>query len=134
MVHSGEPERAMSRHAVPACQDVNLRVLQHVADVNVSGDVWRRYDDAENGPVGAFLSAEQAGVHPSLRPLLLDQLRFVRFGDFFGHGNTERHNAATVNQLLYGPRAQRVNPCSPLFEVDSFREIVDSEWVVYFSS
>ena len=41
VVHAGEPEGAFAAHAMPADEHVNLRVLEHVADVNRAGDVWR---------------------------------------------------------------------------------------------
>ena len=45
VVHSGEPESAMAAHAVPADQHVDLRVLEHVADVDRAGDIGRRQGD-----------------------------------------------------------------------------------------
>ena len=43
----GQPQRAFATHAMPANEHVNLRVLEHVADVNVSGNVRRRKRDGE---------------------------------------------------------------------------------------
>ena len=45
VVHAGEPESAMAAHAMPADEHVDLRVLEHVADVDRAGDVgWRQGD------------------------------------------------------------------------------------------
>ena len=48
VVHAGEPEGAVAAHAMPADEHVDLRVLEHVADVDRAGDVGRRNDDRES--------------------------------------------------------------------------------------
>ena len=109
VVHSGQPERAKSAHAMPTRQRINLRVLEHVADVNVAGDVRRWNHDAERRAVRAFLRAKESGIHPLPRPALLNLLRLVSFGDLSGHKDTRRLHLAAVKHLLYGRRLQRVN-------------------------
>ena len=66
------------------------------------------------GPFGAFFGAEQAGIHPMLRPALFDELRFVTFWNFTGHVCTQRPQAAAMEHSLYGRRARRVNHRSRL--------------------
>src|SRR5579864_1860924 len=48
VVGSWEPERDITSHAVPARNDVHLRLVQHVPHVQASGHVWRRQQHAEN--------------------------------------------------------------------------------------
>ena len=85
VVHAGKPQRAMAAHAVPADEHVNLRVLQHVADVDRAGNVWRRKRDRKHGAVGGIFSAEEFLVEPGLGPALFDLLRLVGLGNFPGH-------------------------------------------------
>ena len=45
VIHSRQPQSALAAHAMPAHQHVNLRVLQHVPDVDRAGHVrWRQSD------------------------------------------------------------------------------------------
>ena len=54
-------QRAVSpQHAVPAGQDVRLGVLEHVAHVQVAGDVGRR---EEHGKGGAAVPTHVAALH-----------------------------------------------------------------------
>ena len=87
VVHAREPEGAFAAHAVPADEHVNLRVLEHVADVDGAGDVGRREGDGESGAfcgAGVF-GAEEIFVKPRLGPAGFDFLRLVGFGYFAGH-------------------------------------------------
>ncbi len=45
MVGSRQVKRVVALHAPPARQDVDLGVVEHVADVQRAGDVRRRNDD-----------------------------------------------------------------------------------------
>src|ERR1700693_2073513 len=47
VVHAGEPQRAFAAHAMPTNEHVNLRVLEHVADVYRASNVGRRKSDGE---------------------------------------------------------------------------------------
>ena len=42
MVGAGKPQRQEAAHAMPAHDDVHLRLVEHVAHVQASGDVGRR--------------------------------------------------------------------------------------------
>jgi hypothetical protein len=42
VVGAGNPEAGVSGHAVPAGEDVHLRLVEHVAHVQAAGDVGRR--------------------------------------------------------------------------------------------
>ncbi len=86
MIHAGEPQRPLAAHAVPARERVDLRVLEHVADVDVSGHVRRRNDDRKYRPRTTRISAKELLVYPSLGPARLNQPRFVNFGEFGGSG------------------------------------------------
>ena len=72
-------------HAVPADEHVDLRVLEHVADVDRAGDVRRRQRDRERGAVAGIFGAEKLFVEPGLGPALFDFLRLVSLGYFPGH-------------------------------------------------
>src|ERR1700728_2885225 len=47
VVHAGEPQRALAAHAMPADEHVDLRVLEHVADMYRAGNVGRGKRDGE---------------------------------------------------------------------------------------
>ena len=86
VVHAGKPQRAMAAHAVPADEHVDLRVLEHVADVDRAGDIRRRQRDRKRGAVAGIFGAEKLFVEPGLGPALFDFLRLVSLGYFPGHG------------------------------------------------
>ena len=48
VVGAGQPEGVVAEHAMPADGDVDLGVLEHVADVERAGDVGRRDDERED--------------------------------------------------------------------------------------
>ena len=52
VIGAGEPEGVVAEHAMPADGDVDLGVLQHVADVEDAGDVGRRDDEREDAARG----------------------------------------------------------------------------------
>ncbi len=87
MVHAGEPERVVAAHAVPADQHVDLRVLEHVADVDGAGDIGRRQCDRKHRPVARIFGAKQLLVEPGLGPALFDLLRLIRLGYFSRHSS-----------------------------------------------
>ncbi len=47
VIGAGEPEGVVAEHAMPADGDIDLGVLEHVADVEDAGDVGRRNDERE---------------------------------------------------------------------------------------
>ncbi len=47
VVGAGDPDGKVTQHAVPAGEDVHLRLVQHVAHVQTSGDVGRGEEDGE---------------------------------------------------------------------------------------
>ena len=48
VIGAGKPEGVVADHAMPADGDIDLGVLQHVADVERAGDVGRRDDERED--------------------------------------------------------------------------------------
>ena len=85
VIHARKPERAVAAHAVPADEHVDLRVLEHVADVDRAGDVGRRQGDRKHGAVSGIFGAKEFLVEPGLGPALFDFLRLVGLGNFPGH-------------------------------------------------
>ncbi len=51
VVRSRHPQDLAPEHAPPTSKNVDLGVLQHVAHVEVAGDVWRRKQDHKGGLV-----------------------------------------------------------------------------------
>ena len=50
VIGAGEPEGVVAEHAVPADGDVDLGMLEHVADVEDAGDVGGRNDERKDAP------------------------------------------------------------------------------------
>jgi hypothetical protein len=87
VIHARQPQRTKAAHSVPPRERVDLRMLQHVPDVDRTGNVRRRNDDAEapalrigRAQFGAYLGCVQSLLHPSFRPAQFDLLRIVRLG------------------------------------------------------
>src|ERR1700678_833709 len=76
---------------MPPHQHVDLRVLEHVADVNRAGHVRRRQRDRKTfrriPRRPGILRAKQFFVEPGLRPALLDLLRLVGLWYFQWHAS-----------------------------------------------
>ncbi len=74
MVGPGNPEGAVAAHAVPAEEDVDLRLLEHVAHVKAACDIRRRQQQREGGlcavAFGWSGDVEQLFVHPIPGPLI----------------------------------------------------------------
>src|SRR6266850_585577 len=85
MVHSRQVERVVPAHPVPSRQDVNLRVVQHVPDVQRPGYVRGWNDNREYWSRSAGIRLEKRFLHPILSPARLNQLRFVRLCDLASH-------------------------------------------------
>jgi hypothetical protein len=93
VVGARQPERRQPAHALPADDDVDLGVLQHVAHVEVTGDIGRRQGDGEGllsgaGSRGFYM--EQLLADPVLGPARFDGTRFVRLGEIMRHANPFR--------------------------------------------
>ena len=82
VIHPGQPQRALAAHAVPAREHVDLRVLEHVADVDVPGHVRRRNDDRKPIARSLRIGAKKLLSYPGFGPMRLNELRLVYFGEF----------------------------------------------------
>ena len=73
VVHAWQPQGVEALHAAPPDLRVDQRVVQRVADVQGTGDVRRRDDDAERGSVGFRVRGEVTCLLPAFvaRPLHL---------------------------------------------------------------
>ena len=85
VVRAREVQRVVPAHAVPAREDVNLRVLHHVPDVQRAGHVRRGNHDGEGRARRRDVGAEQRLTDPGLRPPWFDLLWFVGLCDFARH-------------------------------------------------
>ena len=85
VVRPWQVQRVVPAHPMPARQDVNFRVVQHVPDVQHPGHVRRRNHDGEYRPRCIRVGFEQRLIHPEVRPARLNLFRFVGFCDFPGH-------------------------------------------------
>lgn len=79
VVGSGYPEGVFAHESCPADEDVLDCVVEHMAHVEYSGDVWRRDYDCV-GLAGVGLGVEQAVGHPVVIPFVLDCARVVFCG------------------------------------------------------
>ena len=89
VVGAGQVERVVAAHAVPAREDVDLGVIEHMPDMQRAGDVGRRDDNGKHFTGRARIGAIQPFVVPGLRPALLDFLRLVSLGDLSRHNLRE---------------------------------------------
>ena len=85
VVSARQPEHIASVHPLPADQDVNLGVLQHVAHVERAGHVGRRDHQRKHGPRAGRVGHEQPALDPPLAPPLLNGARVVSFGQLLPH-------------------------------------------------
>ena len=89
VVGAGQPQRQKSAHAMPAHDDVHLRLVEHVAHVQAPGNVRRRKQQREHRP---RLSRRRRGHgkkllrDPVLGPARFNRARLVRFRQFVRHG------------------------------------------------
>ena len=70
--------------AMPANGDIDLGMLQHVAEVERAGNVRRRNYEREYAAGAPGGRAEDPGVDPPLRPMRLEPLRLVDFLNLHG--------------------------------------------------
>ncbi len=88
MVGARQPKRHEPAHAVPADDDVHLRLVQHVAHVQAPCDVRRWQGQGEHRLRRISrrrLHVEQLFLDPVARPAGFDGSRFVGLGKFVGH-------------------------------------------------
>ena len=84
VIGAGQPECVIAEHAMPADGDIDLGVLQHVANVERARDVGRRNYERKY-PAGSLgRGAEDPGVDPPLRPMRLEPLWLVNFLNLHG--------------------------------------------------
>ena len=76
MIHAGLPQRAVSFHAVIACQRIHDRVLERVPHVQGAGHVWRWDHDAIGFAIAG--RGEIALRFPALVEALFDVPGLVR--------------------------------------------------------
>jgi hypothetical protein len=109
VIGAGEPEGVIADHAMPADGDVDLGVLEHVADVEHAGDVGRGDYEREDaaGIVGG--GAEDAGVNPPLRPMRFEALGLVNFLDLHGKDHDIRGGQGSdwVREMRFNAETQR---------------------------
>jgi hypothetical protein len=79
MVHAGQPERVVAKHAVPAHQRVLHGVREGVPHVQLTGEVGRRHDHREGARARA-VRLEEAAALPPLVQRLLHRLRVIGRG------------------------------------------------------
>ena len=80
VVLSGEPERGVALHAVPADEDIGDGVFEAVAKVKLTGHVRGRHDDAVGRAAGIHARLEVAGRFPHLVDAALYARRLVGRG------------------------------------------------------
>ena len=77
MVGARHPEHIAALHAAPANQDVLKRIVQRVTDVQRTGHVRRRNDDAIGRAGVLRRGLEVAAADPLLVPAVFDGFGFV---------------------------------------------------------
>ena len=84
VIGAGKPEGGFAEHAMPADEDIRLRVLEHVPHMEIAGDVGRGQKDGEGAIVRADrrrFDFEEALLDPIGGPPLFDGGGIVRFGE-----------------------------------------------------
>src|SRR5207244_8602120 len=72
VVCAGQPEGIVTAHAMPAGDDVNFGMLQHVAHVERAGDVRRGDDERKYASAGFGVGVEDTPIDPPPRPMRLE--------------------------------------------------------------
>ena len=97
VVGAGNPDAGLAQHAVPAREDVHLRLVEHVAHVQAAGDVGRRKQLDEGRGLGSCGGAgrgrgggggrhvKQLFIDPVLGPFGFNEGGVVGFGELCGH-------------------------------------------------
>src|SRR5208337_5385517 len=58
VIHAGQPKRTIAPHAMPANEHIDVGVLEHVANMDRTGDIRRRQHDGECGTIAGIFGAE----------------------------------------------------------------------------
>ena len=102
MIGARQPQRRQAAHALPADDDVDLGVLQHVAHVEVAGHVGRRQRDRKSflrGTRGRRFDMKQLLADPVLGPARLNRARFIGLGKIVRHlVRSENHGRISILQ------------------------------------
>src|SRR5258708_39446221 len=85
MVRSRQIKRVVSPHPVPACQDVDLCVVQHVPDVQRTRHIRWWNHDRKHRPRCIRIRLEQCFLYPEVCPPWFDLLGFIRLCDLASH-------------------------------------------------
>src|SRR5580704_1096452 len=92
VVGAGQPERHIAAHAVPAHNDVHLRLVEHVTHVEPPRHIRRRQEQGEyrtrifSGQARRRrFDMEQFFLDPILGPVRFNRARFVSFRQLVGH-------------------------------------------------
>ena len=104
VVGTGKPKGDEAAHAMPAHDDVHLRLVEHVAHVESTGDVRRRQEQSENGALvvrRGGRSVEEFLANPEVGPAGFNSAGFVRFGQFVWHEIGITGEAVTKNVIFY---------------------------------
>src|SRR5260370_40707193 len=72
-------------HPATPREDIDFRVVEHVADVQGSGYVWRWNNNRKHRSWSIHIGSEEFFLRPLFCPPLFDQLRFVCFWNFSRH-------------------------------------------------
>jgi len=84
VIGARQPQRVVAAHAAPADGHVDFGVLEHVPDVQRSGDIGRRNGQREHPPRSVQVGAENARLNPPLRPMRLKPLGFIDLLEWHG--------------------------------------------------
>ena len=88
MVRPRQPERDKPAHAMPAHQNIHLRLVQHVPHVQPPRHIWRRQQQGEHRTRISRrrrLHVKQLFLNPILGPARFNRARFVSFRQFVRH-------------------------------------------------
>src|SRR5579872_3183761 len=85
MVRARQIQRVVTLHSPPPREDIDLGVVEHVADVRGSGYVWRWNNNGKHRSRRIHIGSEEFFLRPLFCPSLFDQLRFVCFWNFSRH-------------------------------------------------
>ena len=107
MVRPRQPQADESPHAMPAHNNVHLRLVQHVPHVQPAGYIGRRQQQREHRPRLALRRSgnrKQLFPDPVVRPAPFNGGGLVGFGQFVGHRQIQRFLAPGRNAFLLGRR------------------------------
>ena len=96
VVGARQPQGDETAHAMPAHNDVHLRLVEHVAHVQPSSHIGRRQEHGEHRPRLSRRrrrNRKKLFFDPVLRPARFNGARLVRFGEIVGHGNGTNQSA-----------------------------------------